>query len=58
MAFTRYTLPFKDFKAWDAPAKVDEGRSRGSRKLRSANKNRALAKRYGLARYSGKGAAK
>jgi hypothetical protein len=37
--------------AWIPRPVVDEGRKRGQRKLRSVNKDRALAMRYGLAAY-------
>jgi len=36
---------------WSPRPVVDEGRKRGQRKLRSVNKDRALAMRYGLVKY-------
>lgn len=38
-------------KVWDSRTKVDAGRKTGQGKLRSVNKDRALAMRYGLATY-------
>lgn len=36
---------------WDTRPKVDEARKTAARKMRSVNKDRALAARYGLYKY-------
>lgn len=42
---------------WNSRGAVEEGRKRGQKKLRSVNKERALAARYGFYKYPKRGSA-